>query len=190
MNTLRGRYEKVSFSTEEYPYEDDYTYFATARFARALEFMKVMGPIYISDIDNRFIKRPEKAVLYYKEFDAGFRNIIWQDWLPWTSPAAGSLFLNATPEGFRLAQLMANYVDHRFKPNSKRNWYFDQLLLRETAAMSDAKTFNLENSHRISASRPASETKSLKIGRKAVASLAPWLLTNDLWIETLGLLSG
>ena len=133
----------VTVSTERYDYPKDFTYFATARFLRAVELMRALGPIYISDLDNVFIHDPLKMSAIYREHDAAFTPKPYQDRLPWLSPAAAYLFLNNTSRGLELAQQMANYVDHRFRPNGGRNWYFDQLLLNEVFRASEAKILRL-----------------------------------------------
>ncbi|MFI0849749.1 hypothetical protein [Mesorhizobium sp. IMUNJ 23232] len=129
----------ISVTHETYPHSGDKTYFATVRMLRAYDFLRTLGPLYISDIDNVFTRKPEDVRPMWGGADFAVKYTKWRGLLPWLSINAGYIYLNDTIRGLETALLMANYIDHLFKPNSQKSWYFDQLLLDEVAMHTGAK---------------------------------------------------
>lgn len=134
--------ENISLSFERYDFPKDYTYFASARFFRLIEFLRAMGPVYVSDIDNIFIRDPRSVIGQWQKKRAGIKLNPWSNYFPWLSPSAAFLYLDDKPESLRFAMRCANYVDSRFEPNSKHSWYFDQLMLTEVIKFSKDMSFS------------------------------------------------
>jgi hypothetical protein len=147
----------ISVTRETYPFPDDRTYFATVRMLRAHDFLRTLGPLYISDIDNIFTRKPEDVRPHWSGAEVAVMYTKWSGWIPWLSINAGHIFLNDTIRGVETAMLMANYVDHLFKPDSKLSWYFDQLLLEEVCMFTGAKVVGITPRDRPAVGRPAAD---------------------------------
>jgi len=158
------RRAEISISAEPYPHDADVTYFASVRFFRAHDFIRALGPLYISDLDNVFVRKPEEVRPLWGGADLVLKFTRTHAWLPWTSPNAGYVYIKDSIWGIETALLMANYVDHHFVPGAGKNWYFDQLLLNEVANFSGATIVPFSN-----ASTPAEGR------RKIAAKNAPML---------------
>lgn len=132
VSRCEAAYPVVSITSEYYPHQKDFTYFASARFMRAQALLEqIGGAIYIMDLDDRVHKAPEDVYPQIEGDDFGVRFNGGERWLPWTGPGAQAVFIAGTPGGRRFAETMRRYMERAFVPNGDRTWYFDQLLLNE-----------------------------------------------------------
>lgn len=126
--------QNVYLCFEKYKYKNDRTYFATARFYRALEFIcKTNMSLYISDVDNIFIREPELVLNLLAKSNVGLRFVNNSDWFPWWGPSAGSVYISNKPGGRHFANLLRQYISKRLVVNGRGNWWFDQLALNEVS---------------------------------------------------------
>lgn len=168
--------DRLSVSSEEWRYKTDYTYFACARFARAGEIMSKLGlPLYITDIDNHFVKPASNAAKELTGFDVGFRYHADAGWFPWWSPAGGNVWINNNARGRQAAKWLRAVIAERHIPNRvQRSWWLDQNALNEVRHHALERGFAVANladgKFYASARRPESETNALKSKSWAPAS--------------------
>ncbi len=162
--------DMLSFSSEEYRYERDYSYFAVVRFFRALEILeKLQVPLYVTDLDNKFISSMENIVAELSEFDAAFNSRAIQKMFPWWGPTAWNTYLNCNENGKRIAHLMRNYTGARFTIyNVAKTWWFDQLMLNEVETQAKAEGLKLGSttSRRFTITDPRRDAETAEMKKK------------------------